>query len=237
MHKRFLAVAPLQCFSARYALKEAADQVWFIHKGERLIPDDVQVQLCTVLGMVQLVRLAAGQDWHPPEIHFSFKRIDWLEPAEEFGDARILFSRRYPSIAIPRHLLALPLVYLHQPSDHRPDGSPELAPLPDNFADSLRNALIPYIGEKRLDRDFVAQVTGLSPRTLHRRLARQGTSYSRVLEQARLMKASSLLRDTDQKLLEISFLLGYRNAPAFSRAFRRWTGISPRKYRKLNSAA
>ena len=109
---------------------------------------------------------------------------------------------------------------------------PPLKKLPDDFAASLRDALVPYIGSTPLRRELVTDLTNLSPRTVQRRLARLGTSYSRILDQARLKKALTLLLDSDMKITEISLLLGYQNPPAFSRAFLRWTGLSPRQYRQ-----
>jgi AraC-like DNA-binding protein len=72
---------------------------------------------------------------------------------------------------------------------------------------------------------------------LQRRLAEQQTSYSRVLDEARLLKAATLLEDTDAPLLDISLMLDYENASSFTRAFRRWTGVSPREYRHLHATA
>ena len=231
--RRIVALAPLHAYSGRYVVEEKGDLVSFEQRGNRLLSGDVQIQLFEVLGMTQFVRLAAGPDWHPSEAHFTFGRRNWLASTAEFAASRLQFGSRHPAIVFPRHLLALPLSG-HQISAKPVDANPPaLKVLPTSFDTSLRDALLPYIGTRLINKDLVAELTGLSPRTVQRRLARQGTSYIRVLEQARLMKAVSLLLDTDLKLLEISFMLGYQNAPAFSRAFRRWTGVSPREYRQL----
>jgi AraC-like DNA-binding protein len=79
---------------------------------------------------------------------------------------------------------------------------------------------------------LAAEISELTPRTLNRRLAEQGTSYAALLDQARLAKAARMLPETDEKLLDISLMPGYANAANFSRAFRRWTGLSPREYRR-----
>jgi len=62
----------------------------------------------------------------------------------------------------------------------------------------------------------------------------KGTSYSAVLDQARFQKSRILLKDTDEKLLNISLMLGYENASTFSRAFKRWAGVTPKEFRKLH---
>ncbi len=73
-----------------------------------------------------------------------------------------------------------------------------------------------------------AEAVGLSVRTLQRRLADEGESYHHLADAVRLEAGLRLLRDTDAKLIDIAWELGYADPANFSRAFRRWTGMSPR---------
>jgi AraC-like DNA-binding protein len=235
--KRFCFVAPLQAYTAVYALEEKGDVAWFTQKGACLLEEDIQVQLFVVMGMIQLVQLAAGPDWRPAEIHFTFKRRAEAELAPALNPGRILYCRDNPAIAIPPHLLPLPLPGLNTPDEHDTDKPAGLSKMPDSFSKGLRAAISPYLGEQQLSKKLLAEITGLSTRTLHRRLAEQQTSYSRVLDEARLFKAATLLEDTGAPLLDIALMLDYENASSFSRAFRRWTGVSPREFRRLHSPA
>ena len=235
--KRFCAVAPLQSSINSYVLEEDGDIVWFSQKGVRLMDEAVQVETFEIFGMIQLVQLAAGTNWRPAGIHFTFKHQTEVETADEFNPSRILFSRRYPSIAIPRNLLPLSLPGLSTYTEPDTENPADLAPMPASFSEQLRDAIIPYLGTGKPNKKLASEIAGVSPRTLQRRLARQDTSYSRVLDQARLLKAAAMLKETDIKLLEISLMLGYANAPGFSRAFRRWAGVTPREYRYLHSTA
>ena len=76
----------------------------------------------------------------------------------------------------------------------------------------------------------------MSFRTLQRQLAREGASYSRIVTRVRQQMAQQLLEQSDQKLEDIARQLGYSNLPNFTRAFRRWTGITPGEYRRLHRA-
>jgi len=69
-------------------------------------------------------------------------------------------------------------------------------------------------------------------RGLTRRLALLGTSFNDVLDRIRKQLALKYVRETDLSLAEVSFLLGYANPPAFSLAFRRWTGKAPSALRR-----
>ena len=72
---------------------------------------------------------------------------------------------------------------------------------------------------------------GISPRTLQRRLSDMGLSYSKVIDEVRFIKARQLIIKR-HKLYVIATHLGYADAASFTRAFERWTGMSPLKYRK-----
>jgi AraC-like DNA-binding protein len=76
----------------------------------------------------------------------------------------------------------------------------------------------------------VARSLGMSERTLKRKLAEQGTSYSDLLERERQRQAIELLRGA-ASIEQVAEHLGYSDAANFTRAFRRWTGRSPRTFR------
>jgi AraC-like DNA-binding protein len=78
----------------------------------------------------------------------------------------------------------------------------------------------------------VASELGLKPRTLNRLLGREGTSFIRTLEDARYERARRLLRESAPSVLSIAWSLGYADASAFSRAFRRWSGMTPTEWRQ-----
>ena len=67
----------------------------------------------------------------------------------------------------------------------------------------------------------------MSPRTLKRRLAEQGTTYSEIIDDARRQRALLLLGDRRLTLDAIAAQLGYSDTANFTRAFKRWTGKTP----------
>ena len=77
----------------------------------------------------------------------------------------------------------------------------------------------------------VAAALAMSPRTLQRRLREEGTSYADLLDRFRHRMAVALLEDREIAIYEVAYLLGYAEPSTFYRAFRRWTGSSPREHR------
>lgn len=99
---------------------------------------------------------------------------------------------------------------------------------PDVLRASVENkiaVLLPH-GQARVD--IVAQKLGTSPRSLRRKLSAEGVTFERLREDLRFALAKRYLAERDLPISRIAWLLGYREVSAFSHAFRRWTGRTPR---------
>jgi AraC-like DNA-binding protein len=81
------------------------------------------------------------------------------------------------------------------------------------------------------DAATVADQLRLHPRTLQRRLAGEGVTFAALLERERQAQAARLLTQPDLQLGQVAGLLGYSEQSAFNRAFRRWYGVPPGRYR------
>jgi AraC-like DNA-binding protein len=77
----------------------------------------------------------------------------------------------------------------------------------------------------------------MSPRTLARRLEAEGLTFAGVLIELRADLARRYLQDEDLPISEIAWLLGYREVSAFTHAFKRWTGKTPRQARSQGNGA
>ena len=77
----------------------------------------------------------------------------------------------------------------------------------------------------------VARALGTSPRSLHRRLADEGTQFNELLDQVRQNFAEQYLARPRLAVSEIACLLGFNDKSAFIKAFRRWTGTTPNEFR------
>lgn len=98
--------------------------------------------------------------------------------------------------------------------------------------DRLRHALRREIGSRHCTLDSVSRRWGIHPRRLQRSLEAKGTTFRAVLGAVRQDLAQDYLRDSSIAVVELADLLGYRNASAFSRAFKKQVGLSPEHWRR-----
>ena len=85
-----------------------------------------------------------------------------------------------------------------------------------------------YSSDRWLTIEEVAEVLDMSSRTLQRRLSAEGTTYTDAFERTRDEMAGELLERTDMLVAEIARRLGYESQGNPTRAFKRWSGLSPR---------
>ena len=91
-------------------------------------------------------------------------------------------------------------------------------------------AKVLHLGEVRSD--AISASLGMSRQTLFRRLSAEGTTFSAVLDGLRLRLASGYLKGGKVSVGETAYLVGFSDAAAFSRAFKRWTGVPPSEFRR-----
>jgi AraC-like DNA-binding protein len=93
-------------------------------------------------------------------------------------------------------------------------------------------ALLPLLSQGDARIDVVARAMGLSRQTLFRRLRAEGVTFEQVLDELRCSLAITYVADEKTPVSEIARRLGFADATALSRAFKRWTGASPRARRR-----
>ena len=214
-----------------FGLMQQGSSTWLMMRGYKDAPTGREViELYDIAFMIKLVRNAAGVQWRPAAMHLQAEELPAGLPASELCGGPIRYRSTMTAIAIPTESLALPMSSYRSglPAVNGPS-EPDLADI--DFATSLRLLLTGHIDECKNINDC-ADMVGLSSRTLQRRLAEQGTTFNTLLDQARFDLARQLLRDISVSVTDVAVELGYEDPANFSRAYRRWAGISPRNYRK-----
>ncbi len=180
--------------------------------------------------LITVVRAFAGASWTPQVMGFRSDGLTSRFASETFPDTRILTGQTSAFITLSRGLLGMPPRRTGKRSETCPNDARPVDQHWD-FAGSLSQVLAAYLIDGAPTIQLAAKLADTSVRTLQRRLAQVGLSYSELLKQARFEVASTMLRNTDRKIIDIAYELGYTDPAHFTRAFGRLAGMSPCEYR------
>jgi len=184
-------------------------------------------------GAVRNLRLILGQDWRPALVRMAHRRPADVGPYSGLFKAPVLFDQ-------PRHELLFPQADLARRSER---ADPQLeaflkrqldalkAQQPASFQAQVLGLVQGMLLRGDCSNERLAAQLGIHRHTLYRRLMAEGTTYEALLEHARQQLAQSMLMDTEMRLAEIAAVLGYSAQGNFSRAFMRWVGMSPSRWR------
>ncbi|MBU2943212.1 helix-turn-helix domain-containing protein [Shimia thalassica] len=185
---------------------------------------------------VGLLRKIVDQNWEPTR-----DLVQTADPAllpKPFHGATLLKNDGTGfSIQFPAAWLSHPIHRIRDPAASRADATPLEAHLAPDFVEATRSILKPHIWGKGLKADAAADICGYSKSTLGRRLADHGTTISDVLTDLRLEMAQFKLHNSGATIQEIALGLGYSDATAFSRAFKKKTDLSPSQFRSQKEAS
>jgi AraC-like DNA-binding protein len=187
-----------------------------------------------ITALVRLCRQLTGRHLTPSWIKLMHRRSEVPSEFRTFFGCPIEFGSDIDEVTYPGAAARLPIV----------SADPHLNSLLVQYCDealasrkvkssawrlSVENAIAPLLPHGRARIAEISHRLGISPRTLERRLATEGMTFSRVLDELRLDLAMRYLRDRGLPISEIAWLLGYREASAFNHAFKRWTGRTPKQ--------
>jgi AraC-like DNA-binding protein len=180
---------------------------------------------------INFIRAFVGADFAPTKIFLtSPRRCISFDAEASFDGVSVQTDAQCAAIEFPTAFLGTPNPRLINGAQRPPDNGAGHAPLPDSVCDSIQAIVAPYLPDGGLRIEAAAEMAGLSLRTLQRKLADEGTSYTEVIDRARCRSTMALLRQDCADLNDIALEVGYSERAAFIRAFRRWTGETPRRY-------
>ncbi len=191
---------------------------------------------CGVAALVKFARDLTGNREGPREIHFVNPEPADLKPYREFFGCPVRFAQPATIVRFSSRVLSQPL---RQPDasllsvlERQAEALLKDLPRADDFEQSVRRCVARLVREGEPSLERVADEMHVAPRTLHRRLEERELNFRAVLEDTRRRLADDYLRDPRLQLTEIAQLLGYSEQSAFTRAYRRWTGHTPKRARK-----
>jgi AraC-like DNA-binding protein len=181
-----------------------------------------------------IFRRALGAGWSPEEVHF-----EHLRAADAGEVAALLNAPVY--YAAPRNAILFRPAALDAPM---PGAAPQRLPhlraelrqrvaaaAPGDFTGRVASAIRDGFADGDASIACVAERLGFSRAGLYRRLAAEGVDFSALTQRMRREMAEMYAAQSGIAFTDVALLLGYSELSAFSRAFTRWTGLSPVRYR------
>lgn len=191
-----------------------------------------------ITGIVQFGRDLCGQKLALHAVDFVNPPPPDVRPYTAYFGCTVRFAQAMTRLVIPLATLAAPL---RQPDptllklmEAQVDAAMAELPQAGDLAESTRRVVAHLAPHGLPELEQVAHELRLSPRVFYRRLAEQGLNFRELREAALHQLAELHLRDPRLTLAEVSALLGYAEQSAFSRAFKRWTGMAPLPWRQAH---
>jgi AraC-like DNA-binding protein len=184
-----------------------------------------------------IMRVLCGASWSPTEVLLSRRPPRDSAPYRRFFRAPLRFGQDQSAMVFPTPWLdhrlptADPHLHRHLEREARERHAQEDA----NLVGALRRLLRQCLATQECSITDVAKQLDMHERTLNRRLQAEGTTFRRELEEIRYGMARRFLTESAAPLAEIATALGYADASAFSRAFKRWSKITPAQWRSRNA--
>lgn len=184
--------------------------------------------------VVALGRRYTGVHWSPREVRFAHEAPDDIQHLEAFFGARVTFGALRHALTIDMAVLNLPMAKADRALCAFFDK--QAAQLLANQEKStvevdlaLERVLVELLKDGTPTLEAAARKLATSSRTLRRRLLERGTTFQQQLDRLRLSLAGRYLSEERRSIGEIAYLLGFSDTAAFYRAYRRWTGTTPRE--------
>lgn len=172
----------------------------------------------------------------PTQVSFSHTPQADLKHYQSFWDCQILTAQPSNQIQFPTELLSMSLPTSNPENLKRLTGELEQKLLEESselkVSRQVRNLLTASVDGNFPSLDDIADQLNTSPRNLSRKLTKENTSYTALLNQVRRNIAESQLKIRDKPIKLVMEQVGFASESSFNRAFKDWTGKSPSQFRQ-----
>ncbi|MEH0876451.1 AraC family transcriptional regulator [Pectobacterium cacticida] len=184
---------------------------------------------------LNIIRHVLGKEWAPNKVYFTHQAPHAKQDHWQLFGCAVYFQKPQNAIFFSSDILSHPMPesndQLFNVIRHSLEMVSERNQKAVNLVSEVKNELITLLatGSPRLD--IIAQRLNMPSWTLQRRLAEHGVNFKEMIENTRRELAVYYLEQRQVSISELSSLLGYAEVSVLSRAFHRWYGASPRKWR------
>ena len=176
------------------------------------------------------------KDYSPKSVHFSHQETRLLPIYEACFHSSIVFDAPENAMIFERAILDMPLPggfpEIHRQAKQLIDQQLSDNPLQKGLAKKISRIMKTNENLINAPIEHIAQSLHMSSRTLQRRLTAEGVSFAKLRDQIRFKLAVPALKSEKLSIEEVSEDLGFSDRHSFTRAFKRWSGVSPSAFRK-----
>ena len=186
--------------------------------------------------LVRICQQLTGYHLRPQRVTLTHLRPDASDELKKHLGCAVVFSGNVDEVTFPKMIGRMPVSgadpYLNELlrrycSEARAARHANI----DALRSSIENIIVPLLPHKKVRSEEIATALGLSRRTLARRLASEGLSFSGIFHELRYDLARRYLSEVGLSISTIAWLLGYDEVSSFTHAFKRWTGTAPKEAR------
>jgi AraC-like DNA-binding protein len=187
--------------------------------------------------LARLVRQLSGSNLLPERVSIAHHRDGLHSPFDKFFGCKVAFGSGTDEIAFSSTIRPTPLAsadsYLNALLIAQCEQARVSRLRPAELRISVENEIVPLLPHGKAQAPAIARKLGMSQRTLARRLGSEGLSFTAVLDELRRDLAQHYLSEAGVPIITIAWLLGYQELSAFTHAFKRWTGTTPKQARMM----
>ncbi|MGD8859075.1 MAG: AraC family transcriptional regulator [Myxococcales bacterium] len=198
--------------------------------------DHPQLTQCFLATLGRLARQLTGESLRAIEVHMVHDAPPNAEQLAALFEAPIHYNAPFNGFVVEASMLQAPMLghdaRLGAILERQAEQLLEQLPERGGFVRRVQELLTEELNGGNPNADHIAARLDLSTRTLSRRLKAAATSHQTLLDQLRHELATRYLRNTELDVSEIAFVLGFSDASALNRAFKRWAGMTPTEYRR-----
>lgn len=236
------AIAQVQKFQrlisdgGRFQLVPAQLHSWLIYHPQQgdlaFSPHQIEAVLAAV---ISFSRWLSGRAVNPTRVQLGHAQLGPLTGYREVFQTEVDFGQAFSGLQFDNAVLdrELPQADPELAALHRDHASARMAALctPPAFADQVRRWLAANLAPRVPELGVAAGQFGLSERVFARRLQADGLNYRQLIDEVRKEKACQAVAGSADAFASIAAALGFSEASAFNRAFKRWTGFKPGDWR------
>ena len=181
-----------------------------------------------------ILRQLCGPTWQPLNVLFAHRRPNDDHPFRQFFKTSLSFDAERNGVLFQARWMQQPVMGA-DPKQHsllQKQVDQLEHHYSDDFAEQVRRVLHPALLAQQASADNIASLFSIHQRTMHRRLNACSTNFQKLADESRFEIARQLLENSSMKLSQIAETLDYADASAFTRAFRRWSGMTPSLWRE-----